>query len=351
MNHNGELRSDMASALAALRTFEGKDNEDINGWLKEAGLIASMANLRDEELLKLVVLRLRGKAQSWAAETFSIYNNIDIFDFKCRIESRFQSTTAKHGALKKFLSFPNPSTKTEYDELLHLASTIIENGGIKLEELLKLLIQKLPESIKTYLVTAANKSKMWSEFLKEAEEISWVAFKEDNSELFIGEIKKGTSKKYPPHNGLNNEKWSYNKNKFCKVHGNGSHDSKECKTLDEIEKRGYIVVKRKEVKCITEEVVNEINKHELNYIKYFHTYNNFVSDKSENFYMQRKENIFEVNFFYLNTKYKGIIDTGADVSLICKNTLPKEVTKTAKHKVDYKIRNRYSNTDPRICFN
>ncbi|KAM0688684.1 hypothetical protein COBT_000038 [Conglomerata obtusa] len=45
-NTDGELKSDMASALAALRTYEGRKDEDINVWLKEAGLIATMTNLK-----------------------------------------------------------------------------------------------------------------------------------------------------------------------------------------------------------------------------------------------------------------------------------------------------------------
>ncbi|KAM0685517.1 hypothetical protein COBT_003272 [Conglomerata obtusa] len=238
---DGELKSDMASALAALRTYEGREDEDINGWLKEAGLIATMANLKDEHLLKLVVLRLRGKARSWAAEIFSIYSNIDYYEFKLRIESRFQSTTAKHNVLKKFLTFPNPATKKEYDDLLHLATTITENGGIKLDELLRLLIQKTLESIKTYLVTAATRAKHWSEFLKEAEEISWVAFRE-KEECFIGQIKKTDNQKRLQNVG---KKRSFKTQKFCKVHGNGMHDSGECDTLKDIETRGYIVIKKK----------------------------------------------------------------------------------------------------------
>ncbi|KAM0674903.1 hypothetical protein GVAV_001722 [Gurleya vavrai] len=51
----------------------------------------------------------------------------------------------------------------------------------------------MPESIKTYLFTAASKSNHWSEFVKQAEEISWVAFKE-HDEILIGQVTKKTWK-------------------------------------------------------------------------------------------------------------------------------------------------------------
>ncbi|KAM0673841.1 hypothetical protein GVAV_002679, partial [Gurleya vavrai] len=58
-------KHDMASATDSYRTFNGKDKLQISQWIKEALMVADLTDLSEKDTIKLILLKLRGRAQQW----------------------------------------------------------------------------------------------------------------------------------------------------------------------------------------------------------------------------------------------------------------------------------------------
>lgn len=63
-------------------------------------------------------------------------------------------------------------------ELLSGATEIIRRECVLPNALIKQVIVRSPEEIKSLLLQAAGKSNSWNEFVKEAQNSAWVAFPE-----------------------------------------------------------------------------------------------------------------------------------------------------------------------------
>ncbi|KAM0676117.1 hypothetical protein GVAV_000080 [Gurleya vavrai] len=79
----------MASAEKAIREFSGKEHEEILDWLKELRMITRFSNMSQNDIYALIISKLRGVAQTWAAEIIDNNNGISLKEFLERLKSRF----------------------------------------------------------------------------------------------------------------------------------------------------------------------------------------------------------------------------------------------------------------------
>ncbi|KAM0686628.1 hypothetical protein COBT_002150 [Conglomerata obtusa] len=152
----------------------------------------------------------------------------------------------------------------------------------------------------------------WYSFVREAKQNSWIAFTQDIECLaekipdnnYVNEIKK----KYKPFNKQKNSQ------KNCILHGWGSHNTKECRLMDEAKKRGVkVYANNKNVNLINKET-DEDEYLDKNINKESNSYSLINNFNSKNKFLMQ-----------LNSKngktHPALLDTGADISLISRNNL------------------------------
>jgi hypothetical protein len=167
---------DMASALTALPTFEGKKHDDIIRWLKQASMIAKMTILNDLERMRLIFLRLKGNAQIWASQLLTNSPNIGLEDFENKSVARFCSSGKIQNTLETFLACKQPQSLDDYIALLRNAPDIYEKNCIAALSLVKMVIKRSPDMIKSILYMHSLKAQDWHEFSKKAEDCAWLGF-------------------------------------------------------------------------------------------------------------------------------------------------------------------------------
>ncbi|KAF9758268.1 hypothetical protein NGRA_3183, partial [Nosema granulosis] len=59
----------MATVANGIRDFQGNSDEDVNIWLRNVLLITNLMNFTEQDTLRLIVMKLRNTALSWASET------------------------------------------------------------------------------------------------------------------------------------------------------------------------------------------------------------------------------------------------------------------------------------------
>lgn len=77
------LKIDMASALKTNKCFSGLEEEDPMDWVLEVRMLERIAEISDGDLAKLMLLKLRGVAQTWAAQYFV---EGAVLDLECVLE-------------------------------------------------------------------------------------------------------------------------------------------------------------------------------------------------------------------------------------------------------------------------
>lgn len=143
-----------------------------------------------------------------------------------------------------------------------------------------------PGDIKSLLLQAASQSGTWGAFIKKAEDAAWVAFPERIiNEIAREESGEAIEANYPR---------KLNAKKYCRLHGEGFHMTKECDIVKLVESRGWI---RKTISQAS-------NKKDSDYL------NVIISSTGENGKGFLNRAIFhDVNRYFL-------FDTGAGISLI-----------------------------------
>lgn len=302
---------DMASIGKSIPEFHGLEEEDVFAWSKGAKLIAHILGLSDEILLKHMLVKLRGHALNWAVKTLELQPDMQLNSFLQQLHERFANTEKTHKILEEFLQTKSVSSRNEYLEMLKKGEYLIEKNCLNTVSAIKLIIARAPIVLKPILLQVASTSNSWEAFIKLAQDTMWIAFDQVSTEQIIIENRNimRTQGYHTKKEGRN-----YGKKSFCKLHGNCNHDTPNCRLLKQLEEAGYSVVKkeRRKINNVRNDEVEVEKLEELNKYKSIYSVNKNI-------------NPFTIKISTNEGTHEGIIDTGADVSLINKNNIPKGI--------------------------
>ncbi|KAF9761522.1 Paraneoplastic antigen-like protein 5 [Nosema granulosis] len=141
--------SNMATATKAINTFAGGADEDILSWLQEVAFVKGVIGASEEDTRKLLLLKLRGVALSWAAEVVvENASNIRLESLIELLKQRFSSQQKTEISLSKFLTSKHPTSREEYTELLKFANDLFKKNYMNITLLTQVVINKSPVEVK-----------------------------------------------------------------------------------------------------------------------------------------------------------------------------------------------------------
>lgn len=228
---------DMASVVNALREYNGEPHEDVNIWLRDVNLVKTAGNIPDIIMRNILLLKLRGMAQSWASSLITQNPDIPLSSLATALKQRFENTKHNFDVTERFLKGRTCKNKEEYKLMLQDASLLFNKNLINVEPLIKLVISRSPPELRTLFYQFTYENSDWNEFVKKAEECMWLPFPETATQ--IGEINhiqpysKRNSQTRSSGNKQQRNKYQNNKNfgQFCEVHGECGHTSETCRIL------------------------------------------------------------------------------------------------------------------------
>lgn len=307
---------DLASAATALRNFSGSEQDDVYTWEKELMLYQRLFELNENNTIRLIVMKLRDKAQTWAANFLHETPVTTSQTLLAALKKQFSNTAVNHAKLSKFLKMDCVRDKKEYEELISTADEIYQRRNISELELMKLTIARCPEAIRPLLVKFTHNDGEWYDFVREAREFVWIVFDERKFEVELGTSTRmdvmAINNQGKPRNPRNNMRYKGKKN--CMVHGDCDHYTRECTLMENMKKRGVKVFRENRINNIEEydEEGEDIIKRDNRYC-------------FKNRYNQGKciRNPFKVSIKpEAGIEHNALLDTGADVSLMNKRMVP-----------------------------
>ena len=117
--------------------------------------------------------------------------------------------------------------------LLKDADQIRYRGVVSEKEMMKQIVARAPDSLKSMLIQAGETSG-WYNFRRCAENYAWVSFP-DKIVNAINKIERIEDE----HNKEKNNSWKKTGNKYCRLHGEGNHATCDCDIIKLIEKKGW----------------------------------------------------------------------------------------------------------------
>ncbi|MGL4848941.1 MAG: hypothetical protein ACRC28_08430, partial [Clostridium sp.] len=277
-NKQFNSKFDMATAVKTVTSFGGEEEEDVGTWIRDILLVAEVLGWQEEEMVRVVVVSLKGKARSWASQILG--GKISSLDWKSLndlLRRRFCASRIGQVTLTKFCALGIVQSREEYSEMLRQATAIYEKEVVTLRALAEMVVQKTPSEIKTYLWQTARNTLSWEDFIQMAEEVAGIAFPDKMlSRVEHGRytetirpqyVKKGFSKH---KNNLTNykgeakgsfrgytSKWKGHAGKpYCVIHGEGNHTTSQCMEFTVVLNRERTRVGRK-VESIAEDEVED----------------------------------------------------------------------------------------------
>lgn len=315
---------DMASAANATKEFFGNENEDVSLWLQEVKMTARVVDLNEGQLTRLILFKLRGAAQTWAASTFSSAESISLSEVTNGLRKRFSNAKNKMEKLNNFMSVKVVKNKEELKKMTETASFLMLNRYIEVEPLIRLTILKCPSEIRSILYQATHEDYDWNKFLQAIDNTSWLAFPEEvkyennvniKEEVFALKKRDGNFFKDTKLNSSCKERRAKtNKTRgFCLVHGECQHATENCWTLKKLKENGYNISRRQKSAVNSINTVDDRSSEEIN-DKII--YSNFQEPKSSNPF------VISINLY--NKHITALLDSGADLSLIHEDVIPPE---------------------------
>ncbi|KAM0674455.1 hypothetical protein GVAV_002068 [Gurleya vavrai] len=223
-----------------------------------------------------------------------------------------------------------PKNKDEYFQMLNTANNLNDTGLLKTSALIKIVITKSPENLRSLLFQVAGNNYDWQEVFKIAQESLWIVyptsvdFSIDRNEL--DGTKKNYFKRLPRYkkNGFKQFNKSLDNKKlfFCALHGMGNHQSEECSAIRKMVQNGFELKKVNKIglEDFAEENSEEKNK-DINYYSQLKIQNQF----KQCFVLSKNNfNPFRGIISILNKNYNAIFDTGADISIVHKDMLKRD---------------------------
>ncbi|KAF9760593.1 Retrovirus-related Pol polyprotein from transposon [Nosema granulosis] len=288
----------MATATKAISEYEGNDLVDIHSWLKEVMVMCSLANMNDQSIFKTIIFKLKGEARSYLISfTNGDISGLNLETLLESLKKRFGNSKRTDDVLRRFLDSESARSYDEFISLLRDATFLYEKECINMKSLVRLTISKSPSEIKSLLYQFACTSGNWSNFIKETEEASWLAFPEKAINRVGSE----------PINSKSSSMKSFEVRKFvCKLHGRGNHSTESCFTIKKLEKLGWM---RKYGVNVLSNSNGKMEEHE-GCNKDFNVYS------LDTVLECTSKNPFFTKVVINNVTHTGLLDTGADVSLI-----------------------------------
>lgn len=122
-----KLIFDIASAAKLMPNFAGKDEEDIDTWIRDCLLVYGIAGLAEELALKTMILALKSQARSWASQallgkTTTLESSIN------KIKQRFSNQKKNNSTLSRFISCYKAQTHEQYISPFKYANTLFERN-------------------------------------------------------------------------------------------------------------------------------------------------------------------------------------------------------------------------------
>ncbi|MGL5707633.1 MAG: retroviral-like aspartic protease family protein [Aeromonas sp.] len=298
MQNNDMNKSyNMATDKKLLRTFGGDVMEDISVWIRDAMLLAEVFEWSERDTVKMLIGALKDDALSWASQVLSgSINVITLESLVSQLKKRFGDQKKTELTLSRFLSSAHPRTREEFSGLLRDATAIFEKKMMSNETLAQMIVTKSPSEIKALLYQTALSVSSWDAFVQKAEEVSWIAFP-DKMLTRVEENRKS--------NPNMNRPFKKRMKKFCVLHGEGSHSTRECKRLDEMLELERKDINSKKKNVYEVEIDREPGAENKNSFIYSH--------------FSKNSNPFFIYGAVKGNSIKILLDTGADISLIPKS--------------------------------
>ena len=115
---NKYLDIDMATVMDSVPVFEGKEQEDIQIWLKEIDLVTKVANLNEHDIVRLIVFKTRGKAREMLGLISKDIPNLPLADLKKHLEMTCVNSNEINKKFKEFISTDETKNYQEFSKLL-----------------------------------------------------------------------------------------------------------------------------------------------------------------------------------------------------------------------------------------
>ncbi|KAM0685466.1 hypothetical protein COBT_003324, partial [Conglomerata obtusa] len=217
-----------------------------------------------------------------------------------------------------------PGERKEYLKMLEEAGDLLQQGSINVRSMMKLIISRSPIAIKSvlYHVETSNMGD-WGDFCRVAEGSAYIGYQEESDVIIprkkIKVIKKSYNGKF---------KKEKKKGRFCLMHGKGNHDTNFCRNMKELVARSKDT-KRKNIEAISarrvgdnenessENLINKIDSYTLkpdirSKLNFFNSL--YIADVMNE--TNDITNPFKISINFNGKLETGLIDSGADVSLI-----------------------------------
>ena len=156
------------------------------------------------------------------------------------MKKRYTNERDKQTLLNTYLAKKTARNKDELMKTLTLANKTDSKNGIERKALMKLTIARIPDNIKSILIS--DRMQRWLVGIHESSgrELLARCFSEDRLEELSMEndskiLQVVQEKKY-------NKIWKMDdKEKRCIIHGRGNHSSQECRTLVRLKEKGLAI--------------------------------------------------------------------------------------------------------------
>ncbi|KAI5151483.1 hypothetical protein ENBRE01_2169 [Enteropsectra breve] len=135
--NNGKPVFDMATMTKAIGEYSGKPNEDIRNWIKKVKTVAKLGELREEMVVKIAVLSLRGVASDWIAGRLTEVEEISWEELETGLLARFECQKIADDTLTRFLKRKECADYNTFIEMLEEARIIKTKQGIDMEHLMR----------------------------------------------------------------------------------------------------------------------------------------------------------------------------------------------------------------------
>ncbi|MGL4850984.1 MAG: reverse transcriptase domain-containing protein [Clostridium sp.] len=121
------------------------------------------------------------------------------------LKKRFGSTHTDLKILDEFFGLNQMNKIKDYFKLCRLGNTVVESKMLNYKAVMDIIVAKAPSSLKAFLFDFSCKCQEWSEFLRRAEEMAWIAFpiKEDKTELILEPVNTNNFKEYKNKTNIN----------------------------------------------------------------------------------------------------------------------------------------------------
>ncbi|KAI4293327.1 hypothetical protein PAPHI01_2601, partial [Pancytospora philotis] len=301
---NNKVVFDMATNNKSWGEFAGKAGENVEQWAERAKMIRHCSGLDECCLVGMTLTSLRGEAEAWAAEHWSRLIDLSVDALLGELVRRFTNSKETAEVVSRFFTAGPSKTYGAYMSLLADATTCFRRGCINSEPLIKQVIVRSPGDIKSMLLQAASESLDWTAFVTKAEGAAWIAF----PEKVVNEVTTHDAQDigHAQIEAIGTQGFT----KYCRLHGNGSHFTSDCEVIKLVESKGWRRGKQ------DRESQSNFNKNRKDYIVY----------STKKICSEIKEDGFKKEITIGTEKGMVLLDTGADVSLMRRDFVPKGVT-------------------------